>query len=319
VPEGEALFTLDTKQRDHALILSSAAVPAHSPSAGLILPQGYSPHAVATTPAASTTRTAPKGRLGKHGGYLLNTGHGWLEIEVHSEQSAPARFRVHPCKSSGEPLPLPLGTTLTIDTARLDGSSQRFQFDSRASYWESTAVLPQPHEFQATVTMAHGDHAHTYRLLFASAPQQNGQVAIAEEINEAGNEVYQDAHERAHAEDIARRFANRAVTTPQIVLFGITGGLMPCPAAFTILLVCLQLKRVALGFTIVGAFSLGLALTMVAVGALAALSVRHAEKRFRGFGEAMRRAPYISCAVLLLLACYMTWQGWVGLAHPHMH
>jgi nickel/cobalt exporter len=131
--------------------------------------------------------------------------------------------------------------------------------------------------------------------------------------------VYQDAHERAHAEDIARRFGNRSVTTPQIVLFGIMGGLMPCPAAFTILLVCLQLKRVALGFTIVGAFSFGLALTMVTVGAAAAMSVQHAQKRFRGFGEAMRKAPYVSCALLMLLALYMGYSGWHGLAAPHTH
>jgi hypothetical protein len=41
---------------------------------------------------------------------------------------------------------------------------------------------------------------------------------------------------------------------------------MPCPAAFTVLLVCLQLKKVTLGFAIVDAFSFGLALTMVAAG-----------------------------------------------------
>ncbi|MBI2505688.1 MAG: nickel/cobalt efflux transporter RcnA [Candidatus Latescibacteria bacterium] len=126
---------------------------------------------------------------------------------------------------------------------------------------------------------------------------------------------FQDAHERAHAQDILQRFGGRPVTTPQIVLFGITGGLMPCPAAFTVLLVCLQLKRVTLGFAMVGAFSFGLALTMVATGALAAWSVQHAQQRFRGFGEAMRRAPYVSCIMLVVLASYMAWQGWQGL-HP---
>jgi nickel/cobalt exporter len=135
------------------------------------------------------------------------------------------------------------------------------------------------------------------------------------------NDPYQDAHERAHAEDIARRFANRTVTTPQIVLFGITGGLMPCPAAFTILVVCLQIKKVVLGFALVAAFSFGLALTMVVVGAVAAWSVNHAQKRFTGFGEWMRRAPYISCALLVLLAAFMAWQGWQGLTclggHAH--
>ena len=125
-----------------------------------------------------------------------------------------------------------------------------------------------------------------------------------------GSKEFQDAHERAHAQDIATRFAGRTVTTPQIVLFGVTGGLMPCPAAFTVLLVCLQLKRATLGFAMVGAFSFGLALTMVATGALAAWSVRHAEKRFSGFSEAMRRAPYVSCVLLVVLASYMAWHGW---------
>ena len=125
---------------------------------------------------------------------------------------------------------------------------------------------------------------------------------------------FQDAHERAHAEDIAKRFVGRTVTTPQIILFGITGGLMPCPAAFTVLLVCLQLKRAVLGFTMVGAFSFGLSLTMVSAGAIAALSVKHAEKRFSGFGEAMRRAPYVSCVLLVGLASYMAWHGWCGLS-----
>lgn len=92
---------------------------------------------------------------------------------------------------------------------------------------------------------------------------------------------------------------------------------MPCPAAFTVLLVCLQLKKVALGFSIVGAFSFGLALTMVTVGAAAAWSVQHAEKRFRGFGDAMRKAPYISCVLLALLAIYMGYQGWHHLNLPH--
>ena len=126
-------------------------------------------------------------------------------------------------------------------------------------------------------------------------------------------EEFQDAHEREHAQGIAKRFGGRTVTTPQIVLFGVTGGLMPCPAAFTVLLVCLQLKRATLGFAMVGAFSFGLALTMVATGALAAWSVQHAQKRFRGFGELMRRAPYLSCVLLVALASYMAWHGWLQL------
>ena len=163
--------------------------------------------------------------------------------------------------------------------------------------------------------MGHGDHAHTYKLRFTEA-HDHSHAPVGEVIKEEGD-VYQDAHERAHAEDIARRFAGRSVTTPQIVLFGITGGLMPCPAAFTILLVCLQLKKATLGFAIVGAFSFGLALTMVTVGAAAAWSVQHAQRKFSGFGDAMRRAPYVSCVLLMALAVFMAWQGWHGIANGH--
>ena len=115
---------------------------------------------------------------------------------------------------------------------------------------------------------------------------------------------------------LLRQRYGRVAVPPEVareLRFSVTGGLMPCPAAFTVLLVCLQLKRATLGFAMVAAFSLGLALTMVAAGVIAALSVQHAQKRFRGFGEVMRRAPYVSCVLLVLLAFYMAWQGWHGL------
>ncbi len=125
-----------------------------------------------------------------------------------------------------------------------------------------------------------------------------------------------DSHAQAHADDIARRFgtAGREVTTGQIVVFGLTGGLIPCPASITVLLLCLQLKEVALGATLVLGFSVGLALTMVASGALAALSVRHATRRWSGFGRWADKAPYLSGALMLLVAAFMAWEGWHGLA-----
>ncbi len=125
---------------------------------------------------------------------------------------------------------------------------------------------------------------------------------------------YRDAHEIAHANDIRRRFADRKVTTGQIILFGVTGGLIPCPAAITILLLCLQLKEIALGATLVMSFSVGLALTLVTVGTAAALSVRHATKRYVWFGAFMRKAPYFSSALILMVGFYMAFQGWLQFA-----
>lgn len=149
------------------------------------------------------------------------------------------------------------------------------------------------------------DHGHDHRHDHHHEPSD-------EEVHELelATGGYVDAHEAAHAEDIRRRFANAQVTTGQIVTFGLTGGLVPCPGAITVLMLCLQLKRLALGATLVVSFSIGLALTMVASGVLAALSVRHVEKRWSGFGEAVRRAPYASGIVILAVGLFVAISAW---------
>jgi nickel/cobalt exporter len=118
-----------------------------------------------------------------------------------------------------------------------------------------------------------------------------------------------DAHARAHADDIRRRFANAHVTTPQIVAFGLTGGLIPCPAAITVLLLCLQLKEFTLGAGLVLCFSLGLAVTMVSVGVAAAWGLRHAERRWPGLSRLAARAPYVSAVVIILVGLFVGLDG----------
>ena len=93
------------------------------------------------------------------------------------------------------------------------------------------------------------------------------------------------------------------------MLFGLTGGLIPCPASITILLICLQLKHVALGATLVLSFSVGLALTLVASGAIAAIGLKHMSKRWSGFGELSRKAPWFSGALIILVGLYMMGHG----------
>lgn len=234
--------------------------------------------------------------------FLLDTGHGKLELSVF-EDGVPPVFRLR--APAGEHLPQ--AGEVTIETTRPDGTRQQFGFAQKEGFLESRNDIPEPHEFDVVLTVEHGGHRHLCRVAFREDEHHHHDHAKGE-----GPE-FQDAHERAHALDIEKRFAGRPVTNAQIALFGITGGLLPCPAAFTVLLVCLQLKRAALGFLMVGAFSFGLALTMVAAGTLAALSVRHAEKRFKGLGQLVRRAPYVSCVLLVVLAGYMAWHGWMTL------
>ncbi|EFC9718735.1 TPA: nickel/cobalt efflux protein RcnA [Escherichia coli] len=124
---------------------------------------------------------------------------------------------------------------------------------------------------------------------------------------------YQDAHARAHANDIKRRFDGREVTNWQILLFGLTGGLIPCPAAITVLLICIQLKALTLGATMVVSFSIGLALTLVTVGVGAAISVQQVAKRWSGFNTLAKRAPYFSSLLIGLVGVYMGVHGFMGI------
>jgi len=236
---------------------------------------------------------------------MIDTGHGEVKLEIF-EEGIPPVFRLtfyhHGKVTRQDP------AQVSIETLRADGSSQVFLFVHKGPFLQSTSDIPEPHEFKVKLVLKHGDHAHSYDEQFA----EQGHHHVHEEIEATGTD-FQDAHERAHASDIERRCAGRPVTTGQIILFGITGGLMPCPAAVTVLLVCLQIKQFTLGFLLVLAFSFGLAVTMVTVGAIAAWSVHHAEKRFSGFGDFMRKAPYFSVVILMLLSGYIGFQALHGL------
>ena len=142
----------------------------------------------------------------------------------------------------------------------------------------------------------HHDHHHSH---------SPGAPLVAEE--------WQDAHQRAHAQEINRRFDGRQVTTGQIVLFGLTGGLIPCPASITVLLICLQLKKFSLGATLVLGFSVGLALTLVASGAIAALSLKQATRRWPWLNDVSRKAPWFSGLLIIVVGIYMMVHGLSGL------
>ena len=109
-----------------------------------------------------------------------------------------------------------------------------------------------------------------------------------------------------------------AATTGQMVLFGLTGGLIPCPAAITVLLLCLQLKEISLGAVLVLCFSIGLAVTLVTVGAVAAVGVRQASKRVGWLPAVAARAPYFSSVLIILVGLYTGYHGWTGLQAQHL-
>ncbi len=236
----------------------------------------------------------------------IDTGHGVVEVAIF-EDGMPPVFRLRTLSGHAW-----RAGDVTLVTERPDGTRQHISFVDADGYLQSATTIAEPHAFAARITLGHGNHSHDYELAFAEdgdmdhAHRQPGGLALRAD-------GYQDSHARAHADDIRRRFSNRKVTNWQIALFGLTGGLIPCPAAITVLLLCLQLKAFTLGFMLVLCFSIGLAATLVTVGILAALSVRHATTRWSGLTALARRAPYLSGLLIVLVGLYVGLHGWQGL------
>jgi nickel/cobalt exporter len=239
----------------------------------------------------------------------IDTGHGKVRLEVF-EEGVPPHFRLFSESKHGH---VWTADEVRIEAERPDGSLQSFTFVQRDGFVESEQEIPEPHEFVARLRLGHEHHSHDYDVEFVEHDHHHHAIKDYEGLDVSAP-GYQDPHELAHANDIRHRFANREVTTSQIIMFGLTGGLIPCPASITVLLLCLQLKKIALGATLVLCFSIGLALTMVASGVLAALSVKHVSKRWSGFGEFARKAPYFSGALMLLVGFYVGYQGLHALA-----
>jgi nickel/cobalt exporter len=245
-----------------------------------------------------------------HGGRIINTGHGIVELEV-AETGGPPRFRLYFYDNSMAAKRFNDHDTVSVEILRPDGAKQSFELGASGLLMESVQEIPEPHEFEAVVTMRHGDHIHRFEVSFTEDDHGH------HHHHDVGDDIlgrdgsYQDAHERAHAEDIKRRFVGQKVTTGQIAMFGLTGGLVPCPASVTILMICLHLKRFTLGAVMVASFSLGLAISLVSVGVIAAWGARQVGKRLGDgrFSDLARKMPYFSSGLMALVAVLMGFQA----------
>jgi ABC-type nickel/cobalt efflux system permease component RcnA len=88
------------------------------------------------------------------------------------------------------------------------------------------------------------------------------------------------------------------VTLRGLLALGISGGIVPCPAALVVLLSAVALRRVGFGLLLIVAFSVGLAAVLVGIGLLMVYA-RRFMARFQGEGPLLGRwLPLASAAVI---------------------
>ncbi len=100
--------------------------------------------------------------------------------------------------------------------------------------------------------------------------------------------------------------AERALSLRELCLLGITGGIVPCPAALVVLLSAFSLHRIGFGLFLITAFSLGLALVLVTVGLTMVYAKRAISIRVRAGNAAFRYLPLLSSAFMVMLGVGIT-------------
>ena len=112
----------------------------------------------------------------------------------------------------------------------------------------------------------------------------------------------------AATEHFVQRIADQAratgLTVRNLVTLGISGGLVPCPDALAILLLAVALNRVVFGLSIIVAFSVGLAIALIAIGMFTVTS-RSFLERFTSLGRATRWVSSMSAIVVIVLGLAM--------------
>jgi ABC-type nickel/cobalt efflux system permease component RcnA len=99
------------------------------------------------------------------------------------------------------------------------------------------------------------------------------------------------------------------VSLKQLFVLGVTGGIVPCPAALVVLLSALSLGRIGFGLVLIVAFSLGLAAVLIATGILVVYA-RRLMARVQGEGLLITRwLPLTSAAVIIVVGLGMTTQA----------
>jgi ABC-type nickel/cobalt efflux system permease component RcnA len=105
----------------------------------------------------------------------------------------------------------------------------------------------------------------------------------------------------------------------QLLVLGITGGIVPCPAALVVLLSAVALHRVGFGLFLIVAFSVGLAAVLIAMG-LAAVYARRLMSRVPTDGVLIRRwLPLTSAAMITILGCAIAVRGLIAAGIVQIH
>ena len=112
-----------------------------------------------------------------------------------------------------------------------------------------------------------------------------------------------------HHHDHYHHDHNRQVSLRELLTLGISGGIVPCPAALVVLLSAVSMQRIGFGLLLIVAFSVGLAAVLISIGILMVYA-RQFMARFHNNGQLVNHwLPLTSSAFILLFGVIFTVQA----------
>ena len=151
----------------------------------------------------------------------------------------------------------------------------------------SEVAPAEPHEFTASVAIT------------VSGLEEKYPFAMQEPEGHSHGDLDEDAHARAHAAAMPSYVAGgERPSAGQVIAFGAAGGMIPCPASVTVMLLALSTGETFMGVISVLGFSLGLATALVGVGLVVVAGVSRLTAGGR-LSWLSQRAPLMSASLVI--------------------
>jgi nickel/cobalt exporter len=147
---------------------------------------------------------------------------------------------------------------------------------------------------------AHGHHHHPH----SHQHHEHAPHAHAHD----GHTHTHDSHTHTHDGHTHSHVPEGDVSMGSLIALGVSGGLVPCPAALVLLLSCISIGRPGFGLLLLITFSLGLALVLMLIGVMVLVVKKSVPKsNKKSHIEAWARfAPVFSAAAIFAIGVYMT-------------
>jgi nickel/cobalt exporter len=223
---------------------------------------------------------------------------------IHAHHHAPNPVAVKSSTLDGiiEIIDTPLGERIRFttyarnSTAQLlveikrDNSVERLHLTRSpedSAVYLSEEVPGEPHEFKAQLILE-GQDSFDFEMFEPEGHDDKSHAHMDDE-----------AHARAHAATLPSYVnTGEKPTSLQIMAFGAAGGMIPCPASITVMLLALSTGKAAMGvFTVLG-FSLGLALSLVGIGLIVVTGLSKLSNTNR-FAWVSKHAPAFSAVLVI--------------------